>query len=120
MKKYSFITLFIIFIYGCSAPINNPLHNSKSAEIIHEGVINCFKNEIFDNKNKPINCEASAVFLGVNSLIIAEDKEIKQENLSPVFSIPLVENFPYIIPSNSVTYLTAEPFINVKKIEDMT
>ncbi len=93
---------------------------SESVEIIQEGVINCFNNEIYDKKNNPINCEASAIFLSNSGLVIAEDKEINKEGLSQVFTIPLSENFPNLIPSTSVSFLTASAFNDVRKIEDMT
>ncbi|MCW3091937.1 MAG: hypothetical protein JWP81_3006 [Ferruginibacter sp.] len=119
MKHFLFGAICIYTFCSCasSKKIATPI---SYGEIIHEGFINCFANEIVDKKNKPINCEASAVFLANNSLIIAEDKEIMQAGLSPVFSIPLTEKFPYIIPASAVTYLTSESFINVRKIEDMT
>lgn len=113
------ITVFVSWLF-CACTSASKVTGNGNGEIIQQGFINCFDTILADALGNPVHCEASAVVATGNSLIIASDKEIPAAGLSPVFSIPLVKNFPSEIPSQSVKHLTANSFLQVRKIEDMT
>lgn len=117
--KQLLIASFICYLF-CACTSARKVAGNGEGEIIQQGFINCFDTVIVDGLGNSVHCEASAVVASGNSLIIASDKEIPASGLSPVFSIPLMKNFPSEIPSKSVTHLTANIFLQVRKIEDMT
>lgn len=123
MKSLFTVIVFqLILLFACSSAkkLSTVPSYKNYATIIQEGVINCFATELLDRKGKPINCEASAAFLSTNGIVVAEDKEISQSGLSQVFTIPLSKKFPNSIPATAVSFLTADAFNDVRKIEDMT
>lgn len=118
MKPILIATFICHLLYACTSA--RKMTSKAKGEIIQQGFINCFDTIVTDALGNPVHCEASAVVADRNSLIIASDKEIPATGLSPVFSIPLMKNFPSVISSKSVTHLTANSFLQVRKIEDMT
>lgn len=117
--KQIFTASFLCYLLCACTSARKMTENGKG-EIIQQGFINCFDSIILDGLGNPVHCEASAVVLAGNALIIASDKEIPGGNLSPVFSISVEKNFPTVIPAQTVSHLNAEIFLQVRKIEDMT
>ncbi len=134
MKFLLFIFPILFICSSCSSGkgkfllgLNNTIKPSEKEyyNIKKTGVINCFeegKKTKFVKNNKETetiaSCELSAVVFNNNNLFFANDKSIYDNNISPMFSIPFINNdFKDI---NDITYYKNPKFLSTKKFEDLT
>ncbi|QTA85446.1 YbhB/YbcL family Raf kinase inhibitor-like protein [Desulfonema magnum] len=98
-----------------TATFDKPEIVSVKSRIAEQGLINAFEEGLQTSEGEPVYCETSAIAYDGTDIILASDKPIPGDNRSSVFSVPYEG-----LSGASVTYLTASPFVNAIKYEDMT
>jgi hypothetical protein len=87
------------------------------AEVIAEGVLNCFAAAQKDAERSLIFCEASAAVIDGDKLIVASDKHMPAG--TPILTVKPAALSPFTPDANSIQYLQV-PLINgVRKLEGM-
>ena len=86
-------------------------------KMIHRELIDCFEEGLKTEQGEVVYCGASAAVFDNTRIILASDKSIPGNDRSPVFSFNYMENG---LIRGLPTYLTAAPFLNAIKYEDMT
>lgn len=99
---------------ACARP-----HAVSTAQIVQEGLIDCFDPATQQQEAEIICCEASAVATVGQDLIIASDRLIPQAGASSFLTLSFqssLEEKNFSVQN----YLTATPFHAVRKVEAMT
>jgi len=104
------------FTQSCQKPPVT-LSNSPTAEIVQTGLIDCFDENLSDEKGAPLYCEASAVAFDGTYLLFGSDKPIPGDSLSAIFAIAYDSGDRR---THKVSYFTQPAFKSAVKYEDFT
>jgi hypothetical protein len=119
--SYRFLRLTSILFGSLSLrPVRNRPSledNAPTAEIVQTGLINCFDENLPDEKGAPLYCEASAVAFDGTYLLLGSDKPIPGDSLSAVFAIAYDSGDRR---TQKVKYFAQPAFKSAVKYEDFT
>lgn len=102
-------------LLACALPPEPTSPGLPRAEVIREGWITCFPENLTTASGRLVFCETSAAVVDGGRLILASDKPIPGR--SAVFSLPLKSGRPAPGP---VTYRTETVFLEARKYEDFS
>ncbi len=103
-----------------TATFDKPEIASVKSRITEQGLLSVFEEGLQTSEGEPVYCETSAVAYDGTDIIFASDKPIPGDNRSSVFSVPYHYDAQEGLSAAPVVYLTASPFVNAIKYEDMT
>jgi hypothetical protein len=115
-KLPTWLPALLLTVLAAVSVYANENQTRLQAEIVLRDVIDCFEDGLM-HEGVPVYCEASAVVWDGSILTIASDKPVPGERRSAVFEIPYAGSGEI---TDNIEYLTAMPFLNAVKYEDMT